>query len=249
MSKPHLLILGGTGEGAALAEAAVTRFGTGLRVTSSLAGRTRNPRLPPGLIRIGGFGGAEGLAEFLRAEAVTMLVDATHPYADTISANARAACMAAGVERLMLVRPPWPRRAGDDWIPATGIADAAQILAEMGLRAFLALGANEVAAFRNLDGASVVLRLADPPAAAPIPGCTVTVGRGPFREADELALLQDNAIEIVVSRNSGGMATYPKIAAARKLGLSVIMIERPPTEGGDAVPDVARALAWIAARL
>lgn len=245
----RLLILGGTGDAAALAEAAVARFRGRLEVTSSLAGRTRDPRPLPGEVRFGGFGGADGLARHLEARAVDMLVDATHPFAAHISANARRACRRAGVPRLILRRPPWTPRDGDRWTDAGDALEAKARVRAFGRRTFLALGSGELAAFRGLGGVPLVVRVAEPPARPPIPGCEVVVGRGPFAEADERRLLRRHRIGLVVSRNSGGEAGYGKIAAARALGLPVVMIARPPAEPGEAVETVEEAVGWIAGRL
>ena len=207
----RLLILGGTGEGAALARA--TSSGAALagrlEVVTSLAGRTRAPAAVPGEVRVGGFGGADGLADYLVRQRIDLVVAATHPFAATISANARDACARAGVGRLILARPPWRRRPDDRWIE---VDDAAQAAAEL---------ADHV----------------------------VVSGRGPFTVAGERRLLTAHRIDVVVSKASGGDATYAKIAAAREMELPVIMVRRPPAPQGERVTSVAAALAWIANRL
>jgi len=170
---PRLLILGGTAEAAALARAVA-----GMDVVTSVAGRTAPPRLP-GRVRVGGFGGAAGLEEFLRREAVDAVVDATHPFAARISAHAAAACAAAAVPRLMLLRPEWQPVTGDCWIEAADMDDAAARLPGLGRRALLAVGRQELAAFAAVTGVEFVVRLlAEAP--PPLPACRVVVGRGPF---------------------------------------------------------------------
>ena len=245
----RLLILGGTGEAAALAAAVQRRFGRRIETISSLAGRTRQPRELPGRVRTGGFGGADGLARYLHETGIDLVVDATHPYAAQISANARMACNVAGVPRLMLVRPPWTMQAGDSWIVVPNAAEAARRLPELGARAFLTLGSADVSAFAGLEGVVLLLRVAEEPGRPPLPGAEWIVGRGPFAETDELRLLTEWRIDAVVSRNSGGTATIGKIAAARRLAIPVIMLERPPLEPGVRMCDIEEAVEWIAEKL
>ena len=245
----RLLILGGTGEAAALAEAVRQRFGDRAEVISSLAGRTRQPRALPGRVRTGGFGGADGLARYLRETRIDLVVDATHPYATQISANARVACEAAGVPRLMLLRPPWAMQAGDAWVVVSDAAEAARRLPDFGNRALLTLGSGDVSAFAGLAGVFLLLRVAEEPDRPPLPGAEWIVGRGPFVEADEFRLLTEWRIDVVVSRNSGGAATRGKIDAARRLAIPVIMIERPVPEPGTRTGDIKETIKWIAGKL
>lgn len=244
----RLLILGGTGEAAALARDAGERFAAGLEIVSSLAGRTNDPRPLPGRVRTGGFGGAEGLARWLRGEGIDMVVDATHPYAVRISVNARVACAASGVARIMLWRPPWTAQPGDNWIPAADAAAAAALLPGVGKRAFLALGSGQLRYFADVKGLWLMSRLAEAPGTAP-PGVTVVVGRGPFDAGDELRLLEEQSIDVVVSRNSGGDATVGKITAARRRAIPVIMLERPAPEPGEHYSDLQEVLRWIERKL
>ena len=248
----RLLILGGTGEGAALARA--TSSGAALagrlEVVTSLAGRTRAPAAVPGEVRVGGFGGADGLADYLVGQRIDLVVDATHPFAATISANARNACARAGVARLMLARPPWRRRPGDRWIEVDDVAQAAAELADRGGRAFLTVGVKELHLFARLEGVFCLVRLIEPPdAPPPLADHVVVTGRGPFTVAGERRLMAAHRIDVVVSKASGGEATYAKIAAARAMGLPVIMVRRPPAAQGERVTSVAAAIAWIANRL
>jgi len=245
----RLLILGGTGEAAAIVERVDRRFSKRTEIITSLAGRTRAPRVLPGRVRTGGFGGAEGLARYLVSTRIDLLVDATHPYAARISANARAACDKTGVPRIMLLRPPWTKGPGDNWIPVADAAEAARRIPEIGTSAFVALGSADVSAFAGLAGVAILLRFAEEPDAPPLPGAEWIVGRGPFQEADELRLLRERRIDVVVSRNSGGAATVGKIVAARRLTIPVIMIRRPAPEPGPRLDDIEETVAWIAEKL
>lgn len=247
MTMRRLLILGGTQDASRLAAAAAGRFGAALEVITSLAGRTRHPARPPGRVRTGGFGGAGGLARYLRQEGIGMLVDATHPFATRISASARAACEVAGVPRFILDRPPWTPEPGDRWVDAADLEAAAALAPDYGKRAFLALGAGGLAAFRGMPGA--VVRLVDAPAAPPLEDCVVITGRGPFAEEDERRLLIEHRIDVVVSRNSGGAAAMGKISAARFLAIPVIMIKRPSAEQGARTNNVEEVCTWIERRL
>lgn len=240
-----LLILGGTAEAAELARQAAAL--PGLEVVTSLAGRTEAPATLAGRVRVGGFGGAEGLARWLRDEGVTMVVDATHPFAARISAHAQAACAAAGLPLLALVRPPWPRHQDDCWIEADSMADAAARLPALGRRAFLAVGRQELAAFEGGTGVWFLVRLLRPEP-LPLPEHTVVIGRGPFGIEAEIDLLRRHRIEVVVTKASGGAATAAKVAAARALALPVLMVRRPPRPATETVETVTGALAWILAR-
>lgn len=245
MPARRLLILGGVGEAAALARRAVARFGARLEVTSSLAGRTKHAPALAGHVRIGGFGGAAGLAGYLDHEGVHMVIDATHPFAAAISRHAREACDARRVPRLTLARPAWRKRAGDRWILVDDAASAARALAGHGGRALLTIGVRELDPFAALDGVRCMLRLIEPPA-KPL-NFDLVIGRGPFTVAAEKRLLIDQRIDVLVTKASGGAATRAKITAARILGLPVIMIRRPPEEPGPRVRNIAAALDWIGA--
>lgn len=245
----RLLILGGTGEAAALHEAAIERFEAGLEIVSSLAGRTYEPRTLPGMVRTGGFGGAEGLARWLREEEIDMVVDATHPYAARISANARIACETAGVDRTILWRAAWTAQPGDDWIQVADAAEAAELLPRVGKRAFLALGSGQLWQFAGVKGVWLISRVAEMPESHSAPPGFVVVGRGPFDAGDELRLMEARDIDVLVSRNSGGEATVGKITAARRRGIPVIMLERPAPEPGELCSDFKEVLQWIAGKL
>ncbi len=239
-----LLILGGTREAADLARRLSGE--PGLRIVTSLAGRTRTPAAIAGDVRSGGFGGADGLAGYLRTEAIDLVVDATHPFATEITANAAEACGRLAVPRLRLLRPPWSPMPKDRWIEVGSLAEAADRMAAIGERIFLSVGRQNLTAFAEVTGCWFLVRMVDAPEAPlPLAHYAVVTGRGPFRLPDEAALLRRNGIDALVSRNSGGSATYAKIAAARSLQLPVLMVRRPPEPPGERVATAATALAWI----
>jgi precorrin-6A/cobalt-precorrin-6A reductase len=240
----RILILGGTTEARRLAERLAGR--PDLAVTLSLAGRTANPATQPVPVRIGGFGGAQGLAAHLATERIDVLIDATHPYAASISANAAQAARSAGVPLLGLRRPAWVAVAGDRWREVADAGAAVVALGEAPRRAFLALGRNDIAPFATAPQHHYLVRSVDPvEPPLRVPRASYVVGRGPFSQADDHALLMAHGIEIVVCKNSGGDATYGKIAAARMLGLAVIMLRRPPLPAVPAVATIDEALGWI----
>jgi precorrin-6A/cobalt-precorrin-6A reductase len=240
----RVLILGGTTEARHLAERLAPR--ADLDVTLSLAGRTSNPIPHPVPLRIGGFGGAEGLAGFLAAERVDRLIDATHPYAALMSANAAQAAAQSGVPLLALRRAAWRPVVGDRWTEVADTRDAARALGAASRRVFLALGRNEIAAFVAAPQHFYLVRSVDPvePPLA-VPHATYIRARGPFREEDDRALLAAHAIDVVVSKNSGGGAAYGKIAAARALGIEVVLLRRPALPNVTAVERIEDAVAWL----
>ena len=243
----RLLILGGTGEAAALARGVLARFGDAIDMTTALAGRTRHPGPVPGMVRIGGFGGAPGLAEYLAAQRIERLIDATHPFAADISSAARLACDQMRVPRLLLLRPAWRRHPLDRWIEVDTIEAAAQIVGRVGRRAFLTVGASEIGAFATATNVRFVVRMIDPPhERPPLRFHEVVLGRGPFALSEERHLLQRHAIEVLVCKASGGAATEAKLVAARELSLPVIMVRRPVVERGLSVDTVDAALDWLA---
>jgi precorrin-6A/cobalt-precorrin-6A reductase len=240
----RILILGGTAEARQLATRLAGR--TEFAVTLSLAGRTAAPAPQPVAVRIGGFGGAAGLADYLVTERIEALIDATHPYAAQISANAATASRSAGTPLLALRRSAWVAVAGDRWSEVADVAGAAAALGEASRRVFLALGRKELAPFTDVPQHHYVIRSVDPivPPLA-VPHTVYITGRGPFDEASALALLRQHRIEVIVAKNSGGDATYGKIAAARALGVPVIMLHRPTLPDVEAAGSVADALAWL----
>jgi precorrin-6A/cobalt-precorrin-6A reductase len=248
MTAERLLILGGTGEAAALARAVSARFGDALQVTTSLAGRTERPLPLPGQIRFGGFGGSAGLATYLLQHRTDCLIDATHPFAARISAAARLACEQANIPRLMLLRPPWRRHRLDRWIEVDNMEAAAVTVGRIGRRAWLTVGASEIACFRAVADVRFLVRLVDPPRQRlPLARYEVIVGRGPFTLAEERRRFEQYAIDVLVCKASGGAATEAKLVAARDFGIPVVIVRRPPPEPGDAVETIEAALDWIAA--
>ncbi|MET9696647.1 cobalt-precorrin-6A reductase [Streptomyces sp. NPDC006529] len=252
-----MLILGGTTEARHLAEALAEDLAEGTAtpetrrtlVTTSLAGRVTHPTLPPGASRIGGFGGPEGLADWLRSHAVDAVVDATHPFAERMSFNAAAACAATGTPLLALRRPAWTPAPGDDWHHVPTLAAAAAALPALGRRAFLTTGRTGLAAFAHLDATWFLVRSVDAPT-APLPRQTeVLLDRGPFSLEGERALIREHRIDVLVTKASGGSATAPKLTAAREAGIPVLVVDRPPVPQGVPVAESARAAAtWVRAR-
>ena len=228
----RLLILGGTAEAVELARACAARLQ--LQVISSLAGRTRAPGLPLGEVRIGGFGGPGGLTRFLAERAIDRVIDATHPFAVQIGTHAELACREAGVLRLRLLRPPWTREPGDHWIDVADLTEAARRLPSLGRRIFLTIGHQDLAAFARID-LWFLVRAIEPLGVLPLGQGQWLAGRGPFGVEDEIALLRTHAIDVLVTKASGGDATYAKLAAARQLGLPVVMVRRPPPPPGPVV--------------
>jgi precorrin-6A/cobalt-precorrin-6A reductase len=244
---PAVLILGGTGEARELAGRLTAQ--TGLRVISSLAGRVRDPALPAGEVRIGGFGGSDGLAAWLTEQRISAVIDATHPFAEGISANAAAASGRTGTPLLRVVRPQWQPGAGDDWHEARSLEEAAQLLPRLGHRAFLTTGRQRLATFAPLDDVWFLIRCVDAPA-GPMPAhCEVTLARGPYDTAAERVLMQQHRIDVLVTKNSGGELTAGKLAAARELGVPVLMIRRPELADAPGCASAADAENWLLRQL
>lgn len=240
-----ILVLGGTTEAAALARLLAAR--PGIEAMLSLAGRTQNPAPPPIPHRIGGFGGVEGLSAFLREHQVKAMVDATHPFAEQISANAVAAALRTSVPLLALRRPAWRAEPGDNWTEVADAEAAAVALGARPRRVFLTTGRLELPAFLAAPQHFYLVRSVDAPEELP-PHARLILARGPFAEEDELALMREEGIEVVVTKNSGGSATYGKVAAARHLGLPVILLKRPEVAEVETVATAEEALAWIEKR-
>lgn len=239
----NVLILGGTTEASALAAALAAR---GLAATLSYAGRTSDPAPQPLPVRIGGFGGADGLATYLAHHHVTHLVDATHPFAARISANAVAAAAEAGVPLLALVRSPWTAEPGDRWTGVADIDEAVAALAGPAMAVMLAIGRQHVAAFAAMPQHLYLLRFVDPPAAPPpLPRYRLVIDRGPFTIAGDEALLRGHGIGLVVAKNAGGAGAAAKLAAARSLGLPVVMIDRPAVPPRREATSIGEVLRWL----
>ncbi|GLS52195.1 precorrin-6A reductase [Methylobacterium gregans] len=241
----RILILGGTGEASALARALAPR--SDLACTLSLAGRTADPKPLPLPTRIGGFGGPEGLAAYLRDERVERLIDATHPFAARISRNAALAAEAAGVPLLAVRRPAWARQPGDDWRAVASVPEAADAIGAAPRTVFVTVGRNEAGAFARAPQHAYLVRTIEPlDGALPVPRLTEIRARGPFGAAAEADFMRGQGVEVLVSKNAGGPATYGKIEAARALGLPVIMVRRPEKPAVACVDDAAGALRWLA---
>ncbi|MEG3175496.1 cobalt-precorrin-6A reductase [Sphingomonas sp. RB3P16] len=240
---PNILILGGTTEASALAQALAVR---GDRAVLSYAGRVAHPKVQPVPTRIGGFGGAAGLADYLRKESVTHLVDATHPFAAQMSGNAVEAAAATGTPLIALTRPGWSAEPGDDWRHVESVEAAVAMLAGPRRKVMLALGRMHVAAFVAQPQHRYLLRFVDAPDGHPeLPDHHLVVDRGPFDVAGDVALMREHAIDLVVCKNAGGTGAQAKLIAARQLAIPVLMIDRPilaERPRVDAVPDVLR---WI----
>jgi len=239
------LILGGTADANMLADS-IAR--AGLDAIYSYGGRTRAPADQPLPIRIGGFGGVSGLAEYIRREGITHVVDATHPFAAKMSSNAVVACAETGTPLIALERAPWARTSGDDWIEVADIPSAVAALREHSTRVFLAIGRQHIAPFGAKPQHAYTLRFVDPPE-GPLPfDADVIVSRGPFTLEGELDMMRARNIEWIVARNSGGPGARAKVDAARVLGLPVIMLVRPQLPDRVRVESVAEVMQWLAHR-
>jgi precorrin-6A/cobalt-precorrin-6A reductase len=240
----RVLILGGTTEARSMAARLAKR--ADLEVVLSLAGRTMSPAPLPVPVRRGGFGGAAGLARYLIEQRVGAMVDATHPYAKIMSANAAAAARTSGIAFVALRRPPWLLESGDRWDEAADVGETVRKLGDRPRRVFVALGRNELAPLVNAPQHFYLVRSVDPvdPPLA-LPHVAYVRARGPFSAAEDHVLLLDHAIDIVVAKNSGGAASYGKIAAARALSIPVIMLRRPLAPEAPAVETVDEAIAWL----
>jgi precorrin-6A/cobalt-precorrin-6A reductase len=240
----RILVLGGTTEARMLAERLAGR--RALDITLSLAGRTAAPARQGVPVRTGGFGGAAGLADYLSRERIAALIDATHPFASRISANALVAARQTNVPLVALRRPPWAPVAGDRWTDVGDVREAVRALGTPARRVFVTLGRNELLPLTDAPQHHYLIRSVDPvDPPLPLPHASYLTGRGPFAEADESELMRTREIDMVVAKNSGGDATYGKIAAARALGIGVIMLRRPPAADAPAVETVDDAVAWL----
>ncbi len=219
----NILILGGTAEARELANRLVAK---GHEVTTSLAGRTSDPKLPEGGIRMGKFGGIPGLAAYMRAVGTQRLVDATHPYAGLISANAVAAARATGIALIRFMRPAWQQREGDDWLTLETTAEAAAAL-PANADVLLTTGHMGLEAFFERDDCQFVVRLIEPPAFDLPRHISMLLSRPPYDLSGELQLMEREGITHLITKNSGGGQTVAKLEAARRLGVKVIMIARP----------------------
>ena len=241
-----ILILGGTGDAVKLA--AKLAHIPEIEVISSLAGRTKKPAALVGQVRIGGFGGAAGLANYLQENSIDMLIDATHPCAGQITINGAIASQLANIPHLMLVRPRWQKVASDNWIEVESVEAAAQAIPERVNRVFITSGRQQLEPFLRRSHTYpknwYLVRSIDPPDLE-LPNSKLLLDRGPFSLDQERQLLRDYQIQAIVSKNSGGEATYAKIIAARELGIPIVMIQRPAMPEGDKVTSMEEAIAWL----
>ncbi len=241
-----IVILGGTTEARKLADQLADTLGDSLRVITSLAGRTQNPKLPKGEIRTGGFGGADGLAAYLKEINADLLVDATHPYAAQISVHAAEAAISAAVPRLMLDRPAWQAQPGDRWIHVPDIARAVSEISRKSDACLITTGINDLAAFAPIITTKLFVRLIEAPSKPlPITDAEVVIGKPPYRKDEEIALMRLLGIDLMVTKNAGGDGTYAKLEAARALGIKVIMIDRPAVPDGGTLGSVEETIAAI----
>ncbi|ONI91522.1 cobalt-precorrin-6A reductase [Actinosynnema sp. ALI-1.44] len=235
----NVLILGGTGEARSLAGEL-----PGHTVISSLAGRVRSPKLPQGAVRIGGFGGRPGLRKWLSDNEIDAVVDATHPFAATMTASAAAVTRDLGIPYVVLRRPGWRQGPADDWRWVGSVAEAAENLPAE--RVFLTTGREELAAFAHLDHHWFLARSVEPPRPPTPPRLTVVLDRGPFTVEGELALMREHRVQVLVTKDSGGEMTAAKLAAARELGIPVVVVSRPPLpDGVHVVSGVEDAVSWV----
>jgi precorrin-6A/cobalt-precorrin-6A reductase len=235
-----ILVLGGTAEARELAAAL---DGAGIPVVSSLAGRIANPRRPVGEVRLGGFGGPAALSHWLGERGVVAVVDATHPFAQRISASAAWACPAAGVPLLRIERPRWTERLGDRWHRVADLEAAAVLVPSLGRRVLLTTGRQGLAAFASVE-AWFLVRCVDSPGPPLPPHHELRLDRGPYTLAGELALIERHEIDLIVTKDSGGRLTEAKLDAARERALPVIVVDRPPRPEVETVATVAEALSW-----
>lgn len=236
-------MLGGTTEASQMAHVLAE---AGTDAIFSYAGRTASPARQPLPVRVGGFGGVEGLAAYLREAAISHVIDATHPFAARMSRNAVEACAAAGIPLLAFERAPWVAAEGDDWRAVADVAGAVAALPDARARVFLAIGRQSIDAFAACPQHDYLLRLVDPPGAAlPLPHAAVVVARGPFTPEEDLALMQAHGITHVVAKNAGGVGARAKLDAARALGLPVILIDRPHMPPRPVARAADAVMAWL----
>ncbi|HWJ60407.1 MAG TPA: cobalt-precorrin-6A reductase [Acidimicrobiales bacterium] len=248
--RPTLLVLGGTTEATQLVTRLAPFVGDQLDLVVSFAGRTARPTAPAGTVRVGGFGGVDGLEAYLRSTPVDLVVDALHPFAAVMPFHAAAACERAGIEVLKLQRPPWTVTAGDRWIEVADVPAAADaVRREAPGRVLLTIGRQGLEPFRSITGPTFLVRSIEPPDLSGAWSAEPRLDRGPFDVAGERELLQREAIDLLVAKNSGGTATAAKLTAARERAVPVVVVQRPPVPSVPTVSGVDDAVAWVVGRV
>lgn len=250
-NSPHVLILGGTADARKLARLLDEHFGETIRLTISLAGRTKNPDAIAGDVRSGGFGGAEGLTDYLNSNNVACLIDATHPFADTISSHAVEAADKAVVQRLSIVRPVWTLPESLDVTYVTSMRDAADaLLSTKSERAFITTGVKNLEALAAVTEPFLLIRVIEPSVTLPsLRNARIISGKPPFTLEEERALMTENRIDTLISKESGGQATEAKLLAADELDVKAILIRRPAPPTGNTVATPDEAFQWIQEKL
>lgn len=239
----RVLLLGGTTEAARMARALAE---AGVDAVYSYAGRTEAPVAQPLPVRVGGYGGVQGLVQYLRDGSITHMIDATHPFAAQMSRNAVDASQIAAVPLIALERRPWVAGPGDRWTHVPDIEAAVTALGDSPRRVFLAIGRQTLDSFARAPQHHYLLRLVDPPTdALPLPDAQAIIARGPFDVAGDLALLRDHRIDVIVAKNAGGTGAEAKLIAARDMGLPVILIDRPKIPARHIAGEVAEVMAWL----
>lgn len=242
----RVLILGGTSDGSRLAAMISQREELeGVELLTSLAGRTQNPNLGTNQIRIGGFGGVAGLVDYINSMSIDIIIDATHPFATQISNNGLRAAKIANIPHLMVVRPGWERQPEDNWIEVESLDIAVQAIAKIGQRVFLTIGRQEIGKFAEIEHIWFLMRMIDPPNDGKIPRGEILLERGPFTLESDRQLMINYRIDHLISKNSGGNATYSKIIAARELGIPVVMVRRSQLPQCLQVGDIEGAVEWL----
>jgi precorrin-6A/cobalt-precorrin-6A reductase len=250
MPVKHLLILGGTAEARELARRVSLMMGKKVRVTTSLAGRRATTPALAGDVRIGGFGGIEGMMTYMSDHSVDWVVDATHPFADQISDHANVACAGVPVPRLQLLRPGWKMPPGATYLEVDGLDGAAEILPRVARRIFLTTGLGGLDAFSGLDDLWFLVRLIDAPKTPPpLADYQLITGAPPYTLEDEQGLLTEHDIDTLVTKDSGGEGTEAKVIAAAEAGVTIILIRRPPSEPGPLAETVDEAFAWVESQI
>lgn len=239
----RVLLLGGTTEASQIGRALAA---AGVAGVYSYAGRTATPVVQPLPTRVGGFGGVDGLVDYIKHEHITHVIDATHPFASQISRNAVDACAKTATPLIAYLRESWLAEPGDDWRHVATVEDAAAALPDRPARIFLAIGRQHLAPFAGQPLHFYLLRLVDAPdAVLPLPKAEIVLARGPFTTEGDLALLRDHRITHVVARNAGGEGAKAKLDAARALGLPVIMIDRPNLPERKVAQSVSEIMHWL----